>query len=189
MHDSISGNALLIPRGTPNLAQISLDLTEVYGGERRLVEVRAVNPLTAPDLMGYFNQVCNTTSKYLAWVEYEILQAKKYVDLARSTVLLEKAPAAFAHLKDTGIKYNEDFRDALVIKDPDYQKALDILNHLTATKVFLESKSWSFIRAYNACKYVATTRGQVAASPNLNGTIGQTYDEPQDNFMGKSRID
>ena len=189
MHDAIGGTNLIIPRGTPNLARITLDLTDVYEGERRLVEVRAVNPLTAPELMGYFNEVCNTTTKYMAWIEYEILQAKKYVDLAKATVILERAPAAFTHLKDSGIKYNEDFRDAVVTQDQDYQKALDTLNQLTATKSLLESKSWSFIRAYNACKFVATSRGQIAASPNLNGAIGQTYEEPQDNFMGKSRID
>ena len=189
MYGQVTGKSLTIPRGTPDLNNITLDMTSIYEAESRLHEVRAVNPVTAPELMGYFNNACNTTTKYLAWVEYEILQAQKFLKLAKSIAILEKAPVAYQKQKTDGVKYNEDFRDAIVNTDPDYQKRLDVLNALTATKVLLEGKVWSFVRAYNACKFISKPKNTTAASPNLNGTIGQTYDEPQENFMGKTKLD
>ena len=189
MHDLITSTTFEIPRGTPNLAAISLDMTTIYQAEDRLHDVRIATPNNAPEMMGYFNQVCNTVTKYLAWVEYEILQAKKYLEIAKASVILEKAPEEFKRLKDVGIKYNEDFREAMVIRDVDYQKRLDALNTLVAAKSWLEGKAWSFVRAYNSCRFVADNRSFTAASPNLTGTIGQTFNEPQQNFMGKTKFD
>lgn len=179
---SIGGTQLAIPRGTPALPAMQLDMTLVYQAEGRLPEVRRVTPDTAPELAGFFNEAANITSKYLAWIEYEILQAQKYNGLAKSTVVLEKAPAEFAKLKDTGIKYNEDFREALVARDPECQKTLDVLNGLKASKAFLESKMWTFIRAFNSCDANASRKSHAATTPNFSGAIGDTMDS--NNFMG-----
>ena len=187
MHDQI-GTALIIPRGTPDLHGISLDMTSIYNAEKRLGDVKSVLSGTAPELMGFFNEACNTVTKYMAWVEYEILQAKKYLSLTKSVIILEKAPVEFQKVKDTGVKYNEDYREAIVYRDPEYQARLDVLNMLTATKILLESKSWSFVRAYNACKSISAYKNTGAATPNFNGTIGQTCDVVQDNFMGKTKL-
>jgi hypothetical protein len=183
------GQSLMVPRGVPGLTALKLDMSEVYEAERRLSEVANANPVVASQLMGYFNKACSDVNKYLAWIEYEILQAKKFYSLSRATVILEKAPAEFAKIKDIGgMKYNEDFRDAVVAKDLECQQRLDTLNMLEATKVLLTSKSWSFIRAFNACQSMWENRDIRAAQPILNGNIGQTYDQPQESFMGVSQI-
>lgn len=186
--DSVGQN-LMVPRGIPGLVPFKLDMAGIYEAEQRLAEVGRSSAEAASQLMGYFNKACSDTNKYLAWIEYEILQAKKYFELAKASVILEKAPIEFAKIKDaSGIKYNEDFRNAVITRDQECQERLDILNALEALKVLLQSKSWSFIRAFNACQSLWDNRNTRAAQPVLNGHVGQTYDTPQENFMGVSQI-
>jgi hypothetical protein len=153
--------------------------------ERRLHEVRIVSNASAKELEGLFNEAANSTSKYMAWVEYEILKATKQHTLDRSTVILDKAPEEAKRLKETGIKMNEDLREALIARDEDCQKSLDVLNSLKAVKALLESSYWTFIRAHNSSSQVAQQKG-IAPTPNFSGSIGQTYNTPQQNLMGRN---
>lgn len=171
---------LMVPRGNPGQLPLALDMTEVYLAERRLREVSVVNPQKAPELMGFFNDVCNTTTKYIAWIEYEILVAQKQFDLAKATVILEKSPEIYRPLKDTGIKYNEDFRDACVARDPECGKASEKVQFLVATRALLDAKARSFVRAYNAAKAVWERRNTVAASPNIGSVLGGTPTPTED---------
>jgi hypothetical protein len=164
-------STLLIPRGIPGLSPMSLDMGLIYAAENRLSEVSMVSPGSAPELIGYFNEACNTTTKYLAWVEYEILMAHKHFDLAKAHVILEKAPEAYSAVKDKGIKFNEDFRSALVTLDHECQSRLDVVNALQAVKALLEAKAKSFERAYYACKTIWDKKNSVAAMPNLSGLL------------------
>lgn len=177
---------IVIPRGTPNLPPIHLDMTEIYNCENRVYEVRSVNPVTAVELRALFNSAANLSGKYIAWIEYEINMAKKQFDLAKATVILDKAPEEFKRLKDTGIKYNEDFRDALVARDRECQEASDKISHLTAIKAFIDSKLKTFIRSYYSCDSIAQARGGIAASPNFSGVLGQSA---FGNLMGATHSD
>ena len=184
----MSENTLLaVPRGKANLEPLQLDMTLVYEAEGRLFEVRTVSPATAPELTGYFNEACNLSTKYLAWIEYEILQAEKGFNLAKATVILDKAPEEYKKIAGTGIKFNEDFREALIARDLECQDRLDALNGLQAIKALIESKSKSFERAYYACRHIAESKQKTAAMPNFSGTIGQTYEDEQNNFMGQRK--
>ena len=139
---------LNVPRGKPGLPCIPLDMNRVYEAEGRLAEIAYVTPVTSRELSTYFNQACNEAGKYLAWVEYEILQAVKTFDICRAKVILDKAPMEAAKLKESGGKPNEDWRDALVTMDPECQNALDTVNNLKAIKALLETKVKTFERAY-----------------------------------------
>ena len=179
---------LKVPRGVPDLQGLSLDMTEVYEAEGRLNEVSHVNQMTAPELSGYFNKVCNTVTKYLSWLEYEILMAEKYHGLAKATVILDEAPAAFEKIKHTGVKFNEDFRDALVARSVECNKNLDTLNALKAVRALLDNKAKTFVRAYNSCRGLSYQKSQTP-TPNFTSThIGSTFDAPQSNFMGVTRV-
>ncbi len=184
-------NVLHVPRGGLNQPPLQLDMSPIHEAESRLHEVRIASPGTAPELTGYFNESCNVANKYLAWIEYEILQAKKNYDLARATVILEKSIEEFerqkARFKELGVKFNEDFREAMVIKDLDCQARKDTVDSLEAVKALLEAKAKSFERAYYACRLIADNKNRTAASPNFSGAIGQTYEMPQDNFMGERK--
>jgi hypothetical protein len=159
----------------------------VYEAEGRLHEIAFVTPATTRELSAYFNEACNEASKYIAWVEYELLQASKTFDLCRARVILDKAPTEAAKLKESGGKPNEDWREALVTLDPECQAALDTINNLKAIKALLEGKAKAFERAYFSAKLNSDEKDRISASPNLTGAIGQLSD-PQVNFMGKTQI-
>lgn len=157
-----------LPRGRAGLPPLQIDMTEVYRGETRLSEVAAANDATALELTSYFNEVCNLTSKYLAWIEYEIVEAKKEFDRAKAVVVLDQMPEEAKKLKDAGIKSNEDFREALITRDPACNARQDVVDQLNAMKKLLEGKFWSFLRAYNTANSVAERR-RATPAPNING--------------------
>jgi len=177
------GTSLSIPRGVPGLPALILEMEPLYVAERRLHEIRVVSPGTYKELEGFYNEVCNTTSKFIAWVEYERLQAVKHQGLERARVILEEAPLQFKKLQDSGIKFNEDFREAVVMRDQKYQEALDRLNSIIAVKTLLEGKFWTFQRAYNSCAEMKMNKAQIAASPNLTGVLNTD----DGNFIGERR--
>jgi hypothetical protein len=178
-------NAIItVRRGTPNVPPLSLNMHSIYLTEQRLQETRAVTPASAPELRAAFNEACNTVTKYIAWIKYEILTAKKNLDLSRAEILLDKVPEV---LKEKGIKDNADIREAIVNRDQDYQEKLDVLNTLEATKSLLESKSKTFERAYWDCRDIANDKGRIAASPNFS-VNGDVVAYQEGNFIGKSKI-
>lgn len=189
MIDSVTSTSLTVPRGTPGLVGMSLDMTLVYEAERRLSDLRSVNHETAPELMAYFNNALNNITKYTAWVEYEILNAEKYYGIAKAEVVLDKAPEVFKNkYKDSGIKFNEDFREAMVAKDPDCQARLDTLNYLKAIRSFLENKGSAFAKAHYTAKSALEHRKGINPVPNLSGVVGElSHGVDGDGFMGLSK--
>jgi len=177
------GTVLSIPRGVPGLPPLDLEMKPIYDAERRLHEIRVVTPGTRSELQGFYNETCNLTSKFIAWVEYERLQAVKNLGLERARVILEEAPAQFQKLQDSGIKFNEDFREAVVMRDIKYQEALDRLNSIIAVKTLLDGKFWTFHRAFNSCGEMSMNKGLISASPNLTGTLNTD----DGNFIGERR--
>lgn len=173
---------LRVPRGTPNKPALELNMDLLDAAEKRLHEVRLANPALSKDLEGLFNEAANLATKYLAWIKYEILQAEKNYSLDRATVILEKLPEEAARLKEKGIKMNEDYREALIIRDEACSRSLDVLNSLKAVQALLEASSETFIRAHYSSR---TKEKEMAPTPNFMGTVGQTIDVPQANFMGK----
>ena len=172
---------LNIPRGKPGLPQIQLDMTEIYRAENRLHEVSVANEGTATELVGYFNLVCNQTSKYMAWIDYEIVEAKKSFEKAKAVVVLDKMPEEIQKYKDAGIKSNEDFRAALIVRDPDCQARQEVVDQLEAVKKLLEGKFWSFMRAHNATRTVADRR-HATPTPNFHGVNQTANPDPSNNF-------
>lgn len=149
MTDLISlSTHLEIPRGDAGNGNLSLDMSKIYLAEGRIPETRFSNLATLAELTSVFNEACNVTNKYIAWIKYEILRAKRNYDLAKSTVIIDKLPEEALKLKEFGFKSNTDFRDALITRDKDCATSKDILDTLEATKTFLESKVKTFERAY-----------------------------------------
>lgn len=188
MNSTAKNRYLRIRKGTKDLPEersiLELPMDIIDQAEARLHEVRLVSVATATELKGAFNEAANATSKYMAWIEYEILKAKKQLDLDRATVILEKVPLEAIRLKESGIKMNEDMREALISKDEDCQYALDVLDSLKAMKALMDSYYWTFIRAHKSLEEVSNRKG-MTPTPNFGGHIGQTFDSPQINLMGK----
>lgn len=178
---------LVVPRGTPNLDPIKLVMSEIYSIEARIPEVRFVNEVTGIELAGSFNHAISITGRYLSLIEYEILQADKYLNEAKSDVIIDKTPDEAKRLKDLGIKMSEDIREALVYRDPTYQKRLDILNGLKATKMLLKEKHDAFKRAYYSCDS-KVNGARTFGGKKINGSVGMLT-EPQGNMMGENQLD
>jgi hypothetical protein len=161
---------------------MSLDMTEIHRAESRLGEIAVMNPAATPELISYFNQACNQVSKYLAWLSYEILEANKTLDLAKAVVVCDKMPDEVQKLQAKGVKSNEDFRAALIARDPECQAAQDTLNILIAAQKLLDGKFWSFIRAYNSAMALWERKG-VTPSPNLSTAVEGSHGGT--NVMGR----
>lgn len=178
---------LRVRKGTKDLPEersvLELPMDIIDQAEARLHEVRLVSQATATELKGVFNEAANAASKYMAWIEYEILKAKKQLDLDRATVILDKVPEEAKRLKESGVKMNEDMREALISRDEDCQYALDVLDSLKAMKALMDSYYWTFIRAHKSLEEISNRKG-MAPTPNFGGHVGQTFDVPQTNLMG-----
>ncbi len=162
------GTSLTVPRGVPNLDPLILDMTRIYTAEGRIGETKSVNSLTAPELKATFNEACSITTKYMAWIKYEILMAEKYLALAKAEVIIDKLPNKIQELKEKGIKDNSDIRDALVVRDPDYQARQNALYALEAVKALLDSKAKTFERAYWDCRSIAEDRDKFSGYPSTS---------------------
>lgn len=180
----ISEQLILVPRVRSPQDPMRLDMREVYMAESRLGEVARVTPATSPELMATYNEAANTLAKYLSWVKYELLSAEKEYELAKAEVILDKVPEHALKLKELGIKSSEDFRAALIAKDPKCSDLQEKINGIECVYALLEAKAESFIRAYSACKSLSYLKDQTGLG-KINASPGMTLSS--DGFMGQSR--
>jgi hypothetical protein len=176
---------LSVPRGNPGQPALELDLTPLDSAEKRLYEVRLNNSAIAKDLEGTFNEAANLASKYLAWVEYEILQAQKNHDLNRAVVILEVIPEKAKELKELGIKMNEDYREAMITRDENCAKSLDVLNSLKAVQALLKASLDTFVRAHYSSRNNDKNQA-TAPTPNFTNVVGEM--PMNTNLMGKTEV-
>ncbi len=184
MNGIVKARVLSVPRGTPGKNTLDLDMSMIDQAEVRLPEVGLVSAATRSELQSLYNVAANEAGKYMGWIEYEILRAKKELKKARSNVIMGVGMEEAKKLKELGMKMNEDLREALISRDPICDDLQDRLDALSATKMVLEEHKWSFIRAFNSIAEVSNGKsGQ--PTPNFATQVGQTYNLPQPNFMGK----
>lgn len=159
---------LSIPRGGPDTAPLQLDMTKIYQAEARVSEIAVSNIATVAELISVFNDAINTATKYISWLKYETVKAKKEFDLAKATVIIDVLPQKAMDLKDSGQKPNEDYRKALVDRDPACRAAQDIVDILEATSTFLSAKVKTLERAYWDCKDNVKRNTTNPATPALS---------------------
>jgi hypothetical protein len=135
--------------------------------------------------MSSFNEAANTVTKYMSWIKYEILTGEKEFNLAKAEVIIDKLPDEAKKLKDTGMKPNENLREALIAKDQKCSELTERLNALNAAYELLDCKARAFIRAYSAVRSLCGFKDYVPAA-KINATPGMTMS--QDGFMGTSKI-
>lgn len=147
MQDSV----LEIPSGTPG-SPIRFDLRKIYYAENRLPEIRGLNLAVAADLKSVFLEAHADVLKYLSVLRFRILSAKRQLDIARATALLDKFPEYATLLKAEGRKENEDIREAFLIRDQDVLKWREVVDALDAAVVYMTNKEKIMDRAYWECK-------------------------------------
>ena len=124
---------------------ISLDLRNTKEAERRLYEVKMVNPSTYADLDYCFNSAYRELKRHYASVTYEIDNVNKRIGEIRAGIIIDKYPD---FMKDKPAKMDTaDMRNSFVARDPDYQMAVDRLNQLQMIEKLVDGKIKVFERA------------------------------------------
>lgn len=168
-----------VPRGDAKSPPLQLHMKSLYDAESRISETRVSNPATVAELVSVFNGACHISNKYISWLKYEILRAKRNFDLAKASVMIDKLPGHVARLKESGIKDNADFRAALIDTDPECRTYKDTLDVLEAVKAFLEAKLKTFERSYWDSKENGKQLLNGATSPNLSvSSDSQGFEAP-----------
>ncbi len=146
---------LIVPRGTPGLAELRIDLTEINYAQSRSKELAYVNKETAHELMHTFDKAADITNKLLLQVLSEYEQAITNTNKRKAIVILDVAPE---ELKKRNLitarspAGSEDLRNAILDCDEEYLKLQEVLNTLKVTYRYLKGKLEMFERNYYAAK-------------------------------------
>lgn len=166
----IIGQVLVVPRGTPDLAPLKFDLTEINHAEKRKSELSYINKETAPDLMQVFNRAYCEVLRMMAQISFEFGQAMKFANKRRSIVILDIAPELL-HRKGLSTAKSpagsEDLRRAVLEQDDEYLQLMDKTQSLKAFHEYLKSKSKGFEMAYYTAKKIFDVS---------NGTLGNHHE-------------
>lgn len=158
---------LEIPSGQEG-QPVRFDLQKVYYAESRLPEIRGMNIVIAADLKATFLEAHADTLKYLSVLRFRILTAKRQLDIASATALLDKFPDYADHLKGEGRKENEDIRKAFCIRDADVLRWREVVDGLTAATTYMENKERIMDRAYWECRVSLEEANKLANGRPLN---------------------
>ena len=139
---------LVIPEFGTSLPSLSLEMSNIKEGERRLIEARAVNGATYADLEYSFNEGYREAKKNLSLIGYELNKARKIQRRIKSEYLLDQYPE---FIKEKKISDNTANREAFLEKKEDYVAIQDRIDMLTAVESLLDGKVKVF---ENVCRYM-----------------------------------
>lgn len=145
------GKLLKVPRGTPGLDPLQIELGEISLLEDRKQEIAFANKSTALELMSAFIKACDILHRQIVQINYEYTQAVKQVKLREAVVMLEIANDV---LKQKGLGSSADLRKAVVLSDKEYQSYSQTAEVLEATYEYLRGKIKTFEMAYQSVKKV-----------------------------------
>lgn len=142
-------HALVVPRAGADVSAIVIDLETILRAEARIIEVQAVTPMKAGELLATFNVSWRDLHYNICLLEKEKNDAQRELNRIRATVILERAPKL---IKEKGLSDNKETREACVTLDPEYDKAQEVLDQLVAAIELLKGKLKSFEMAYTSVK-------------------------------------
>lgn len=169
-----------------------LDTTQIAYAQERLPEVAYSNQARAPELMALFNMAYLNTTRCLAKLEYELMQAKSRANNVRAILLLDRLPAM---LQAKGLASprspmgSEDIRQAFLDSDPEYATALELVYNTQCYIAAFEGQKRAFENAYNAVKKML---GQDTSMQRQNPNLPTTYNPsptvaPNESYWGTQR--
>ncbi len=128
---------------------LAMEMDKIRNAENRFLEAKTVNPSTYADLEHDFNESYRDIKRHLSSVGYHLTLADKALRQAKADVIL----GSYAEFMKGKPKYqdNSDLRDAYLMKDDAYTKALDRIAQLKAVESNLEGKMKVI---ENVCRYM-----------------------------------
>lgn len=125
---------------------LRLYLNATREAENRLIEAKTVSPVTYSSLEHTFNESYRELKKHMASIGMALANMDKTIRLIRAEVLLDKYPDFLAKVtaeaKEKKIKVQDsaDHRESFLIRDLEYQAALDQMAMLKAVEASMEGK-------------------------------------------------
>lgn len=136
MSDFINTAEFVIPEFGSSL-KLTLSMSAIREGERRLIEAKTVNPSIYADLEYVFGEGYREARKNVTAIGYEITRAEKALREAKSVAILDEYPA---FLKEKEIKDNATVRDAFLERQANYVAAQDRIDMLKAMLSLIDGK-------------------------------------------------
>ena len=162
-----SETTLQIPRGLKNMPPLAFDVKDIFRVLARTQEVRNVNPVSYPSLVGDFNQARVQLNRLIGLVDIELREAKNGLKLTKAVSLLESADS---FLVKKGLKPTADYREAAVLTDPEVQEAIRREDSLTAISEYVKSLKDDMDRAYFSAKQICE---MVSKDPYVKRITGE----------------
>jgi len=167
------------PSGTPGNPAIEISLGKILQAEARQMEVAAVTPQKAPELLQAFNKAWSDLHKMMTVMTYEKNVAEKNANKRKAVVLLEIAPKK---LEEAGLNSSVDHREAVLALDTEYQEALEVVNQIGCLVEYIKGKLKSFENSFTSVKKIM---GEDAY--NMQGQSGPVYGGiDEDTEVGKT---
>ncbi len=162
---------IVCPRGSGAGSPIIIDLKAILKAESRVIEVQAVTPTKAGELLATFNVSWRDLHQHIVFLEKEKNDAERSLNRIRSTIVLDKVPEI---LKARNLTNNEHHREAVVTLDPEYQEAEERMDIIEAISELLKGKLKSFEMAYTSVKKLLGESAFNYLNRNDHRTSGDT---------------
>ena len=170
MEENKSTRDLLVLPAFGKSPALALEMDKIRLAESRFLEAKTVSPSTYADLEHDFNESYRDIKRHLSMVGYHLNLADKALREAKANVVL----GVYAEHMKGKPKYqdNADLRDAFLMKDTDYLKALDRVNQLKAVESNFEGKMKTL---ENVCRYMRQKMYLISKSGvPMDTTVGVT---------------
>ncbi len=160
------------------------------------MEISAVTPAKAPELLATFNVAYMDLSKMVTLLDTEVVWAKRTADKIKSVVILDRAPVILMQKGLVNAKNpagSADLRDAVLLADEEYLKATDTLNTIETFRELLKGKLKGIEMAYTSVKKIlgetnAHNYGSGARLPAGNEGNAQAGHVVAREGFGKARL-
>lgn len=170
-----------VPRGTPGLEPLLLDLTPLFKAGARLEEIKTASHSKATELMVMYNQAYLAAQQIANKLEYEYQVAVNRLEETKSIILLDEMQDT---LKKKGLWQSKnplgsaDIREAVYNNDPRCIRQKELILSIAAFLKQVEGFRKSFEMGYNSAKKVLgdSTFYQNKPNPNLTTPYSGTLD-------------
>lgn len=164
--DQISSKyALTIPPYKES-SELRLALDKTHEGEGRLHEAKMVNAATYSELEACYNEGYRELRRHLATIGFQLGEADKEMELAKSTFLIDEYPSLIKDLPKS--QDSADLRKAHLMRNQAYVDSLDRINMLKAMEAMLDGKIKTFEKT---CAYMKKQMDILLRSGSMNSNI------------------
>jgi len=180
---------LRVPRALKDVGDLVLDMKPIFLAERRGMEIGTASHTQAPELMAFFNSAFLLAARYMQALQFELVKAKDNLLKIQSDIIMDKLPnilkakGLWSEKNPTG---NAEIRQMVLVADPDYIAAKDIVTNLECHQSLFQDRKKYFENCYNSAKKLMGDSNFLHNKPNPNlvtplQPLERSKEEPEGN--------